>query len=205
VRVVSAARLSSVVLLCLIGTTVKAQKTTFSPGIQVSAGYTDNLGFGGEANPSDYFGLLQVFLPVYRSTRTQQLGFNYRPRLFRYDEFTNLDRDEHDLFFGIAQQYSNRRRLNFELRWINTQVQGDPVSTDDSEFFLDQRSDRQLFRGRFDWRQPLARRWFWRANVIGAYTKLDPVSESQEIDPRDFENRTQYSAAIRFSREMSRL
>ena len=183
VRLVAVVRLGLVVSLCLVVTAAEAQKTEFNPGIQLSAGYNSNLGFGGNVNPSDYFRLLQVYLPVYRNTRTQQLLFQYRPRLFRYDEFTQLDRDEHDLSFGLSHRYANRNRLRFEVRWITTQVQGDAASIDDTELFLDQRSDRQLFRGRFDWHQPFARRWFWRANVIAASADRCSAASVVEMGP----------------------
>jgi len=143
-------------------------------------------------------------LPWTRETRTQTIDLRYRPYLLRYDDFSELDRDEHDLRFTFRDRLRNAdlrvtSRVNFSQR------QGDAASLDASELFLNQRADRDIYLANMRYTQDRERRWSWEAVAGGAIRNLTPVQGFESTNPENqTEDRNELYAGGSFSRNLSR-
>ena len=146
-------RIRTVLVLAVAGLGVEsahAGKTIFNPSLGVEAGYNDNLRNSVGETEDDAVAGFTVELPVDREWRTGDLSFDYRLDVLRYDEFTELNRDEHRMFFELESRPNRFTRYRFDTNFRRTQIQGVSTSTDGSDLFLVNRTDRDLFRIGFE-------------------------------------------------------
>jgi len=192
-------------VLCTVPAIAQA-KTTFDPAVAVEEGYDDNVFYTATNAMSDSVTRLNLDLPLHRESRTGTLDVRYRPSLWRYADFSELDRDEHDLRVDWGAQPDPRTRLRLITGYRKTQEQGNAASVETNDLFLGRRADRDRIEMAFDLQREQNPRWNWGFNVSGSDTNytlvLDPSVDPSTIRPP--EDKLEYGADLRFSRNVSR-
>jgi hypothetical protein len=182
-----------------------AQRDTFNPSVGIGGAYTDNIQIVGNQQDSDSIVDLVADLPWVRETRKHTINLRYRPTVLRYDEYDVLDREEHDLAFNFLNRMS-RGRLTVDSRVNFSQRQGDAGSLDESDLFLSQRADRDVYQANVRYSEDRSRRWRWEVMAGGAIRNFDPVEGAPTGgDPSNVnEDRDELITAASLQRNLSR-
>lgn len=138
-----------------------AAQTRFEPSLAGDATYSDNLGNTPTMATSDTGYRFTLDLPVVRTWQNGELSFRYSPRLYRYQDESDLDRTDHAADLTVNARLSRRSSLDFSTRFSRSQVQGGFISLDDTDVILTGRADRDRLDADLSYGLQVTPRWTW--------------------------------------------
>jgi hypothetical protein len=182
-----------------------AARTVFDPQLEVGASATNNVTYQGEgsSDKSDIIGVLAATLALTGESPQNQWNFRYRPEVQRYQDFDDLDHDEHRVDLDWSTALGRRSRLGTQATWELTQTQGIPEQIGDPDLFATPRTDRQYGHLNFTLNREQSRLWSWNLSGGAQAHRYDAIEGL--IDPvgTTLEDREEYAAAFGLTRQHS--
>jgi hypothetical protein len=183
-----------------------AGRTDFVPIVALDQGYTDNVGFVGEADEvsGDYTARLGASFQVDHQIRHGYLLASYATGYTTFRDNSALNHDGHRLRF-VAYNNPRLNEFRFEALYRQSQDQGRAEELDDADLFITQRTNRQAYGASVSYYHRF-REAKWK---LGGYLSADRL-EFEVIEGFDTgtllppEDRWSYVGALDFSRALSR-
>jgi hypothetical protein len=181
-----------------------AQRTTFDPQVNVGLFSTNNVAITRENPRSDWGMRVGLILPVVRQLDRGSLSFTYSPWVELFRESDTFNNVSHRMRLGLATAPTLDSSLNLTAAYSKTQDQGIIDSTDPSDLFLTQRTDRQRTSLDLVYGDQLRNRWNWGFSVGGSIWNYDKVIDAEDgVDRIPLEDRSEVRSSIQLTRSLS--
>jgi hypothetical protein len=179
-------------------------RTSFSPFLSLSYGYTDNVSYVDDngADASDSTGQAGAGFSLTRDIQNGSLQLTASTRYTMYDEFDQLDNGSHSLTLDFGQS-RGRGTFGLNTRYSRTQDQGRVDDLEEADVEISRRTTRERygFGGNYSY-DTANGNWTWNSSASVSSAEYDDISGVPGGSP--IVDRTSYRAGVGFSKLLNR-